>query len=90
VGKAIVVGLTLIALVLILGTFYLTRAAMRKDGDLNIDQEKQLKSLVDKAERIFYGLVNPMSLDNANLLTIEYTKAINKWLDEYKAQERNT
>ena len=84
-GKAIVVGVTLVVLVTIILAFSVkwSRDA-RKIGDLNRKQEAELRKLTMSAAAIFHGLGYTDDVQTMDILSERSTLKINNWLKEFE------
>lgn len=83
-GKAIVVGVTLVLLVLIVGLVVMWFRRQDDDGDLDKKQEKRLQHQLDAAARIMSDAGVAAQIEDCDYLSERTQRAIDTWLAAYE------
>lgn len=87
-GKAIVVSLTMI--IIILGVAILIYRHNRKPpvGDLTVKQERELRELVEQAYRVMNNVGIGMEIEDTDVVSPRTESAINNWMTDYASWSR--
>lgn len=89
-GKAIVVGLTLIIIVVaVLWVIHRYIREANKQGDLNLKQERELRHLVEDAHRIMLNLGAAYSIEDTDVLSPRSEQSVNEWINSYETWHFN-
>lgn len=82
-GKAIVVGVTLLLLAIVVAVVVMWFRHKDDDGDLSTKQEKRLQLQLDAAARIMYEAGPADDIDGSDILSGRTKAAMDQWLKEY-------
>lgn len=82
-GKAIVVGITLLLLAIVVAVVVMWFRHKDDDGNLSTKQEKRLQLQLDAAARIMGDAGGAAQLEDCDYLSERTQTAIDQWLKEY-------
>lgn len=82
-GKAIVVGVTLLLLAIVVAVVVMWFRHKDDDGNLSTRQEKRLQLQLDAAARIMYESGTSDQLDDSDFLSERTKAAMDQWLKDY-------
>lgn len=88
-GKAIVAGIVIVAVLLILAGVWIWTKRHDFKGDLSQGEEKHMRELVTEAAMIFTSMADAYgALDDADYLSHRSKTAIKGWMDKYNKNRR--
>ena len=89
-GKAIVIS---IALILLAISFSLTIRWYFKEankvGDLNLKQEREMRHLIEGANRVLTNLGSAYAIEDTDVLSGRSQQAVNQWISDYETWTHN-
>jgi hypothetical protein len=83
-GKAAVIGAAVVVIAIIVAFVILWLNRADPVGDLNRQQEQEMRQLLLEAAHVIRGLGISTTIDDSDVLSDRSQRAINNWLNRYE------